>query len=117
MSSSSRSPDDVPDMMLLNPLSPATILSNVSSRFRRHQIYTNVSSILVSVNPYEKLVPDAYSPDQCRQFDPYASVQTSLSPHIFGVVRSAYRQCLSIDSILPKLSQSILISGESGAGM
>ena len=51
----------MPDMIKLDVLHSASILDNLEVRFFRDEIYTNVESVLLSVNPYKKLL--IYSPE------------------------------------------------------
>ena len=104
------------DMVQMDNLTPDTILDNVSRRYQKDNIYTNVSSILIAVNPYHSL-PNLYS-TQALSF--YHSLSASPAspppPHIYALAHSAYLRALGRYSSLPPHSQSILISGESGAG-
>lgn len=42
----------VADLTLLDDMVPPLILHNLKERFARKEIYTNVGTILISVNPY-----------------------------------------------------------------
>ena len=108
-------------------------------RFMADHIYTNVSSILVSVNPFKKL--PLYTPPIMERY--LDSTLTESAPHIFAIARNAYRNILSAyayasadrsghvgaatdvpavttalssDGAEFQLQQSVVISGESGAG-
>ena len=104
------------DMVLMDNLTPDTILDNVSRRYQKDSIYTNVSSILIAVNPYHAL-PQLYNTAALHRyhFVP-ASLTTPPPPHIYALAHAAYLRALGRYSSLPPHSQSILISGESGAG-
>mmetsp|Transcript_18076 Transcript_18076/g.22259 ORF Transcript_18076/g.22259 Transcript_18076/m.22259 type:complete len:799 (-) Transcript_18076:2314-4710(-) len=95
----------IPDMVSLKDLSNASILHNLRRRFSNDEIYTNVGSILVSVNPFKDL-------DICKSDYVLKEYMHSLSenrPHIYSLAKQAYT-CLS------EKSQSCIVSGESGAG-
>ena len=49
-------------MVALNDLNEASILHNLRMRFKKDKCYTDVGTILVSVNPF-KLLLDLYTPD------------------------------------------------------
>ena len=100
---------DVENLVELEELSEGMVLYHVRERFHRDSIYTLVGSILVAVNPFQALpiyaraTMDAY---RHRVHDP-----TPPPPHIF------YTAALAYDAISQvRASQSVLISGESGAG-
>jgi len=76
------------------------------SRFEKSKIYTNINSLLVALNPYCPL--PLYSEEVLQSYAQYGSA--SPGPHVFGVAASAYR------GLLDARSQSVIISGESGAG-
>ncbi|KAK1288010.1 hypothetical protein QJS10_CPB19g01893 [Acorus calamus] len=69
---------------------------------------TYTGSILIAVNPFTKL-PHLYNTHMMEQ---YKGVRLGeLSPHVFAVADAAYRAMMD-----EARSQSILVSGESGAG-
>ncbi|EFH43454.1 hypothetical protein ARALYDRAFT_913100 [Arabidopsis lyrata subsp. lyrata] len=108
-----RDPDDeehngVDDMTKLTYLHEAGVLYNLQRRYALNDIYTYTGSILIAVNPFKKL-PHLYNGHMMEQYKgaPFGE----LSPHVFAVSDVAYRAMID-DS----RSQSILVSGESGAG-
>jgi myosin heavy subunit len=96
----------IDNLINLNDLNENAILHNLRIRFKESIIYTNVSSILVSVNPF-KLLP-LYTPEI---MDKYRQNAREQPPHVFQVADEAYRGMLA-----ERKNQSIIISGESGAG-
>ncbi|WZZ23990.1 hypothetical protein YC2023_007391 [Brassica napus] len=82
------------------------IVPDFSIALFHFQTYTG--SILIAVNPFKKL-PHLYNAYMMEQYKgaPFGE----LSPHVFAVSEVAYRAMID-DS----RSQSILVSGESGAG-
>jgi myosin heavy subunit len=95
------------NMVLFNDLNEPAILHNLRKRFATDDIYTSVGSILVAVNPF-KLLP-VYTP---KILDSYLDTSAEKPPpHVWQIARAAYQDLLD-----HKLSQAILISGESGAG-
>ena len=97
----------VNDLCLLEDLSEETMVTNLKARFSRNSIYTYVGSILVSINPYYFFA--IYNPKHTAMYQGKPLGQ--LPPHIFAVADDAYSSMLA-----DKENQSIVISGESGAG-
>jgi myosin-5 len=101
-------PGGVDDMTKLAYLHEPGVLYNLASRYELDEIYTYTGNILIAVNPFAKL-PHLYDNHMMEQ---YRGVPLGeLSPHVFAVADSAYRAMIN-----EKQSQSILVSGESGAG-
>ena len=105
------SKEAVRDMVRLGDLNEASILHNLRLRFSLDLIYTLIGPILVSVNPYTRL--PIYAEVDIVRYNRAASADAleSLEPHIFGVTAQAYRQLRTTAT-----NQSMVISGESGAG-
>ena len=99
----------IEDLIKFDDLTEQAILHNLRVRFRQDEIYTHVSTILVSVNPF-KLLP-LYTPDILARYKGAAGLVEALPPHVFGVGSRALRQMQEHQQ-----HQSIVISGESGAG-
>ncbi|CAH1962800.1 unnamed protein product [Acanthoscelides obtectus] len=97
--------DDNCEMMFLNE---ASLLNNIRTRYYKNKIYTYVANILIAVNPYSE-IPALYSPEMIRNYKGKSLGQ--LPPHVFAIADKAYR-----DMQVLKQSQSIIVSGESGAG-
>eukprot|EP00002_Diphylleia_rotans_P028380 TRINITY_DN572_c0_g1_i1.p1 TRINITY_DN572_c0_g1~~TRINITY_DN572_c0_g1_i1.p1 ORF type:complete len:1047 (+),score=203.16 TRINITY_DN572_c0_g1_i1:61-3201(+) len=95
------------DYVLLEQLSPETILDHTDQRFKARHIYTYIGDVLVAINPYQSI--PIYGPDVIRK---YQGRQLSENPpHIYAIAEEAYR------AMRQRLrDQCILISGESGAG-
>ena len=99
--------DGEQDMVHLEHLNEGSLLHNLRKRFKNKHIYTYTGSILLSVNPY-RLLP-IYTPGIRRA---YAGLGLGVKPpHVFAVSDVCYRALLS-----ENVNQSVLISGESGAG-
>ena len=60
---SERAREGVEDMVALDELTEATVLSTLRVRYDRKQIYTNVGGILVAVTPYETIA-NVYGEDR-----------------------------------------------------
>ncbi|XP_047015859.2 myosin VIa isoform X6 [Ictalurus punctatus] len=98
----------VEDNCSLMYLNEATLLNNVRVRYSKDKIYTYVANILIAVNPYYD-IPKLYSPDTIKQYQ--GRSLGTLPPHVYAIADKAYR-----DMKVLKMSQSIVVSGESGAG-
>ncbi|XP_044498188.1 myosin-6-like isoform X1 [Mangifera indica] len=84
------------------------VLYNLRCRYDINEIYTYTGNILIAVNPFRRL-PHLYDNHIMEQYK--GADLGELSPHPFAVADSAYRQMIN-----EGISQSILVSGESGAG-
>ncbi|XP_026050749.1 myosin VIa isoform X9 [Carassius auratus] len=98
----------VEDNCSLMYLNEATLLNNVRVRYSKDKIYTFVANILIAVNPYFE-IPKLYSPETIKQYQ--GRSLGTLPPHVYAIADKAYR-----DMKVLKMSQSIIVSGESGAG-
>uniref|UniRef100_A0A7M4FPW2 Unconventional myosin-X-like n=1 Tax=Crocodylus porosus TaxID=8502 RepID=A0A7M4FPW2_CROPO len=100
--------EGVEDMSTLGDLHEAAILLNLYQRYQQDSIYTNIGSILASVNPY-KPIPGLYNAAAIDLYRQHCLGE--LPPHIFATANECYC-CLWKRHD----SQCVLISGESGAG-
>ncbi|XP_061651510.1 myosin VIb isoform X1 [Phyllopteryx taeniolatus] len=98
----------VEDNCSLMYLNEATLLNNVKVRYNKEYIYTYVANILIAVNPYYD-IPKLYGPEAIKSYQG-KSLGTQ-PPHVYAIADKAYR-----DMKVLKMSQSIIVSGESGAG-
>ncbi|XP_057593980.1 unconventional myosin-VI isoform X6 [Hippopotamus amphibius kiboko] len=99
---------DVEDNCSLMYLNEATLLHNIKVRYSKDRIYTYVANILIAVNPYFD-IPKIYSSETIKSYQG-KSLGTK-PPHVFAIADKAFR-----DMKVLKMSQSIIVSGESGAG-
>uniref|UniRef100_A0AAR2JHZ7 Unconventional myosin-VI n=1 Tax=Pygocentrus nattereri TaxID=42514 RepID=A0AAR2JHZ7_PYGNA len=98
----------VEDNCSLMYLNEATLLNNVRVRYSKDLIYTFVANILIAVNPYYD-IPKLYAPETIKSYQ--GRSLGTLPPHVYAIADKAYR-----DMKVLKMSQSIIVSGESGAG-
>ncbi|KAG0458351.1 hypothetical protein HPP92_023508 [Vanilla planifolia] len=101
-------PAGVDDMTKLAYLHEPGVLHNLACRFALNEIYTYTGNILIAVNPFRRL-PHLYDVHMMEQYKGAAFGE--LSPHLFAVADTCYRAMINEHG-----SQSILVSGESGAG-
>ena len=97
----------VPDCCQLTELTEATVLKNIERRYLENEIYTFTGNILLAVNPYARL--PIYDEPYMERF-PNVSISKS-EPHVFASAEEAYQRIRK-----DRRSQSIVVSGESGAG-
>ncbi|CAN1239207.1 VIII-2 [Linum grandiflorum] len=97
--------DGVDDLMQLSFLNEPSVLHNLKYRYTEDMIYSKAGPVLIAVNPfkdvplYGKKAVDAY-----KQKD-------MAWPHVYALADAAYDQMMRDEK-----NQSIIISGESGAG-
>ena len=106
-----RNPDmliGIPDLTNLSYLHEPGVLYNLEVRFcENNDIYTYCGIVLVAINPYTSL--PLYTPEIIDNYR--GKYIGELDPHIFAVAEDAY-SCLFRNG----KNQSIIVSGESGAG-
>lgn len=107
--SSLRRPEE--DLVMLDSHNEAMLINTLRLRYEKDSLYTWVGAartVLISVNPYKSV--DLYGPEQI-QLHANRPPNKPLPPHVYDIADGAYR-----DLVYAKQNQSILISGESGAG-
>ncbi|XP_048338731.1 unconventional myosin-XIX [Sphaerodactylus townsendi] len=103
--------DSFDDLTKVNPVTTATVLKCLQARYTADVFYTNAGCSLVAVNPFQPM-PSLYSHELMRDYHAAPHPQ-ELKPHIFAVAEETYR---NVKSQIPPVNQSIIVSGESGAG-
>ncbi|XP_078025810.1 myosin-7-like [Epinephelus lanceolatus] len=99
--------DMIEDMAMLTHLNEASVLFNMKRRFSMWMIYTYSGLFCVAVNPYKWL--PVYSAAVVAGYKGRRRIETP--PHIYAIADNAY-----IDMLQNRENQSMLITGESGAG-
>ncbi|EPY50612.1 myosin II heavy chain [Schizosaccharomyces cryophilus OY26] len=99
--------DRVNDMAELTNLNEPSVTYNLEQRYLSDQIYTYSGLFLVAVNPYRRL--PIYGKDMVQLYKDKS--QERKLPHVFAIADLAYNNLLE-----NKENQSILVTGESGAG-
>ncbi|KAJ1263831.1 hypothetical protein BS78_09G217000 [Paspalum vaginatum] len=100
--------DGIDDMTRLSYLHEPGVLNNLALRYAKNIIYTYTGNILIAINPFQRL-PHLSEP---HTMDKYKGANFGeLDPHVFAIADVSYRQMMNEGK-----SNSILVSGESGAG-
>ncbi|XP_048410807.2 myosin-2-like isoform X2 [Stegostoma tigrinum] len=99
--------DKIEDMAMMTHLNEACVLFNLKERYAAWMIYTYSGLFCVTVNPYKKL--PVYGPEVVTAYK--GKKRQEAPPHIFSISDNAYQSMLT-----DRENQSILITGESGAG-
>ena len=98
----------VSDLTLLDDLAAPLILHNLNKRFQSGDIYTNIGNILISINPYQRL--PLYTDEVVRKYSK-RKMGAQVPPHVYDIAHDSYYRLTAFSRL-----QSIIISGESGAG-
>ncbi|XP_045911523.1 myosin-7-like isoform X2 [Micropterus dolomieu] len=99
--------DMMEDMAMLTHLNEASVLFNLRRRYSMWMIYTYSGLFCVTVNPYKWL--PVYSAEVVTAYKGRRRADTP--PHIYAIADNAYS-----DLLQNRENQSMLITGESGAG-
>ncbi|GAB0197881.1 myosin heavy chain, skeletal muscle, adult-like [Grus japonensis] len=99
--------DKIEDMAMMTHLHEPAVLYNLKERYAAWMIYTYSGLFCVTVNPYKWL--PVYNPEVVLAYR--GKKRQEAPPHIFSISDSAYQFMLTDHE-----NQSILITGESGAG-
>ncbi|KAK5136700.1 hypothetical protein LTR08_002353 [Meristemomyces frigidus] len=99
--------EKVDDMAELTHLNEASVVHNLQQRYQADLIYTYSGLFLVTVNPYAPLA--IYGRDFVNMYKGRNREDTK--PHIFAMADEAFRSLVNEGT-----NQSILVTGESGAG-
>eukprot|EP00475_Leptophrys_vorax_P042051 TRINITY_DN79370_c0_g1_i1.p1 TRINITY_DN79370_c0_g1~~TRINITY_DN79370_c0_g1_i1.p1 ORF type:complete len:1265 (-),score=404.92 TRINITY_DN79370_c0_g1_i1:50-3844(-) len=97
----------VSDLTLLDDINAPLILHNLRKRFESDKIYTNLGTILISINPFYSL--PLYGPSVIRDYQEKGL--KDMPPHVYNIADNALKGILDGPN-----NQSIVVSGESGAG-
>ncbi|XP_030361685.1 myosin heavy chain, skeletal muscle, adult isoform X1 [Strigops habroptila] len=99
--------DKVEDMAMMTHLHEPAVLYNLKERYAAWMIYTYSGLFCVTINPYKWL--PVYNPEVVLAYR--GKKRQEAPPHIFSISDNAYQFMLT-----DRENQSILITGESGAG-
>ncbi|KAL7498034.1 hypothetical protein ACHAWT_005989 [Skeletonema menzelii] len=113
------------DLVELTHLHEPAIVCALEARYKEDIIYTNTGSILLAVNPFKK-IDGLYTLEMMERYwnhEKGGNAEAAPPPHAFAVAELAFSSMMhtleerDIDVLSgPPSNQSILVSGESGAG-
>lgn len=95
------------DLTNLSYLNEPSVLHTIRTRYSQLQIYTYSGIVLIAMNPFQNVA--LYSNDIIQAYS--GKNKGELEPHIFAIAEDSYR-CMIRDN----MNQTIVVSGESGAG-
>lgn len=96
------------DLTTLSHLNEPSVLHAIRMRYAQLDIYTYSGIVLIATNPFQK-VDNLYTPDIIQLYS--GTTRGERDPHLFAIAEDAYR-CMLRDN----KNQTIVVSGESGAG-
>ncbi|KAI0230682.1 Unconventional myosin-XIX [Lamellibrachia satsuma] len=102
---------DVDDLTYLRPLSTAAVLTCLRQRYAIDQFYTHAGSTLIAINPFKSVV-HLYDERAIAHHQQCRDVK-KMAPHVFSVAAAMYK---ALKHGIRTTDQSVIISGESGAG-
>lgn len=97
--------DGVDDLTQLSYLNEPSILYNLQNRHSHNAIYTKAGPVILAVNPFKNV------PLYGHEFIHDYQHKLKNSPHVYAITDNAFSKMMR-----DEVNQSILISGESGAG-
>lgn len=110
--------NELNNLCRMNNFHEAPLIYSLRQRYFKNKIYTNIGDVLISVNPYQNItglysnVLNYYLLNK----DSTLGDTNILPPHIFQIANSALIFMLQNKNLTNDTNQSIIISGESGAG-
>ncbi|XP_048420103.1 myosin-2 isoform X3 [Pyrus x bretschneideri] len=97
--------EGVDDLIQLSYLNEPAVLYNLQCRYSQDMIYSKAGPVLIAINPFKDV--QIYGKDSIRAY----RQKLTDKPHVYAVADAAYDEMMTDD-----VNQSIIISGESGAG-
>ncbi|GLE04861.1 hypothetical protein PINS_up013840 [Pythium insidiosum] len=122
MLANSHDMDLVEDLIQLPHLHEPGICHTLNERFKINEIYTLTGEILLAINPFKNIgiYTDKIMRKYIRHGDKRATgVEVAdMPPHVFSIADKAFRALMNplVKNARGTADQSILVSGESGAG-
>ncbi|KAJ4488247.1 myosin 5 [Lentinula aciculospora] len=95
------------DLATLSHLNEPSVLHTIRNRYAQHSIYTYSGIVLIAVNPFQRVT--LYGPEIIQAYA--GRRRGDLEPHLFAIAEDAYTAMRK-----EGMGQTIIVSGESGAG-
>lgn len=99
--------ETIDDLATLSHLNEPSVLHTIRNRYAQHSIYTYSGIVLIAVNPFQRVT--LYGPDIMQAYS--GRKRGDLEPHLFAIAEDAYTAMRKDGT-----GQTIIVSGESGAG-
>jgi myosin-5 len=111
------------DLITLTHLHEPAVVESLQYRFAQDHIYTSTGPVLLAINPFQT-IRGLYSETIQKKYWERAErqLQTELPPHVYAIADASFRNMMrTLEDALDtndqtNANQSILVSGESGAG-
>ncbi|KAI0029309.1 myosin 5 [Vararia minispora EC-137] len=95
------------DLATLSHLNEPSVLHTIRNRYAQHSIYTYSGIVLIAMNPFQRVT--LYGPEIIQAYS--GRRRGELEPHLFAIAEDAYTAMRK-----EGMGQTIIVSGESGAG-
>ncbi|KAI6038967.1 myosin 5 [Pisolithus marmoratus] len=95
------------DLATLSHLNEPSVLHTIRNRYAQHSIYTYSGIVLIAVNPFQRVT--LYGPEVIQAYS--GRKRGEIEPHLFAIAEDAYTAMAK-----EGMGQTIIVSGESGAG-
>ncbi|KAH9001669.1 myosin 5 [Lactarius akahatsu] len=95
------------DLATLSHLNEPSVLHTIRNRYAQHSIYTYSGIVLIAMNPFQRITQ--YGPEIIQAYS--GRRRGELEPHLFAIAEDAYTAMRK-----EGIGQTIIVSGESGAG-
>ncbi|KAF8334031.1 myosin 5 [Cantharellus anzutake] len=95
------------DLATLSHLNEPSVLHAIQQRYAQHSIYTYSGIVLIAVNPFQRV--NLYGPETIQAYT--GRKKGELEPHLFAIAEDAHTNMRK-----DRIGQTIIVSGESGAG-
>ena len=112
------------DLITLTHLHEPSVVECLSHRYLQDEIYTFTGPVLLALNPFQSL-RGLYGEATMKKYWDHAeksNARDTLPPHVYSIADASFRSMMrkldeSLEEEAPQgCDQSILVSGESGAG-
>ncbi|XP_068639528.1 myosin-1-like [Aristolochia californica] len=97
--------EGIDDLIQLSYLNEPSVLHNLQKRYSKDEVYTKAGPVLVAINPFKEV------PLYGNDFVAAYRQKLNDRPHVYAIADKAFTEMMR-----DEINQSIIISGESGAG-
>ncbi|XP_068668431.1 myosin-1-like [Aristolochia californica] len=97
--------EGIDDLIQLSYLNEPSVLHNLQKKYSKDEVYTKAGPVLVAINPFKEVA--LYGNDFVAAY----RQKLNDMPHVYAIADTAFTEMMR-----DEINQSIIISGESGAG-